>query len=229
MSALSEFPDVERILAMELIPGVLEAAPRFGSANRNILEDARVEVVQADGRNHLYGRAERFDVIVGDVFSPWHAGTGYLFTAEHFDAVRQRLSEQGVFVQWLQADQFSPEEIRIVVATFLDVFPHGELWMTRKAGPVPLLGLVGQAEGFSERRPRLRATHSRFLARICTSDALKLWAASADRNTDDRPIVEYRAARTHLQAWRRKNSGVMRNLVNVCGSARKQGEKENGT
>jgi len=229
MSALSEFPGVERILAMELIPGVLEAAPRFGSANRNILEDARVEVVQADGRNHLYGRAERFDVIVGDVFSPWHAGTGYLFTAEHFDAVRRRLSEQGVFVQWLQADQFSPEEIRIVVATFLDVFPRGELWMTRNSGPVPLLGLVGQAEGFTERRPRLQAVHSRFLAPICTSDALKLWAASADRNTDDRPIVEYRAARTHLQAWRRKNSGVMKSLANVCGLSRKQGGKKDGT
>ena len=229
MSALSEFPEVERVLAMELIPGVLEAAPRFKSANRRILEDPRVEVVQADGRNHLYGRDERFDVIVGDVFSPWHAGTGYLFTSEHFDAVRERLSEEGVFVQWLQADQFSPEEIRIVVATFLDVFPDAELWITRKSGPVPLLGLVGQAVGKSGRHPRLGTRNSPFLGRFCSAQTLKLWAESADRNTDDRPIIEYRAARAHLKAPRRKNSRVMEELLAVCAPSRKQGEEEYGT
>ena len=217
MSALTEFPEVDRVLAMELIPGVLEAASHFGSANRNILEESRVEAVRADGRNHLYGRDERFDVIVGDVFSPWHAGTGYLFTAEHFNVVRERLSDQGVFVQWLQADQFSSEEIRIIVATFLDVFPQGELWMTVRSGPVPLLGLVGQAEGVSERRPQLKEGHSRLLKPFCSADQLKPWSLSADRNTDDRPVVEYRSARAHLKKARRRNSGVMKDLVAVCG------------
>ena len=228
MSALTEFPEVDRVLAMELIPGVLEAASHFGSANRRILEDPRVEAVRADGRNHLYGRDEKFDVIVGDVFSPWHAGTGYLFTAEHFNVVRERLSDQGVFVQWLQTDQFSSEEIRIIVATFLDTFPQGEMWMTTKSGPVPLLGLVGQVDEAALRRPQLSDRHARLLKSFCNADQLKLWSSSADRNTDDRPVVEYRSARAHLKKARRRNSGVMEDLVAVCGQPGIEGEQENG-
>ena len=229
MSALTEFPGVERVLAMELIPGVLEAALEFKAANRNILADSRVEAVRADGRNHLYGRDESFDVIVGDVFSPWHAGTGYLFTAEHFEVVRERLSDQGVFVQWLQTDQFSSEEIRIIVATFLDSFPRGEMWITKMSGPVPLLGLVGQDETVSGRSPRLEGRHSRLLVPFCSHEALKLWSSSADRNTDDRPLVEYRSAWAHLKKARRKKSGGMEDLLAACVSPEKQGEQGNGT
>ena len=120
-------------------------------------------------------------------------------------------------MQWLQADQFSSEEIRIIVATFLDVFPQGEMWMTVRSGPVPLLGLVGQAEGVSERRPQLKSGHSRLLIPFCSADQLKPWSFSADRNTDDRPVVEYRSARAHLKKARRRDSGVMEDLVAVCG------------
>ncbi len=228
LSALSEFSSLKRILAIELIPGVLKAVPYFTVANRGIMNDPRVEVVPADGRSHLRGRKENFDVIVGDVFSPWHSGTGYLYTAEHFETVRDRLSPVGVYVQWLQPDQFSLEEIRIVVATFLDVFPEGEIWMTRMAGPVPLLGLVGQAAQHAGRRPQFRKSQSRFLKLLCGSESLVAWSQSAMRNTDDRPIVEYRSARTHLNQSRRGGMKVMDVLSSVCGIS-DSGEREGVT
>ena len=37
--------------------------------------------------------------IVGDLFVPWHAGTGALYSTEHFAAVSRRLHEGGVFAQ----------------------------------------------------------------------------------------------------------------------------------
>ncbi|MFP6638680.1 MAG: fused MFS/spermidine synthase, partial [Myxococcota bacterium] len=218
MSALTEFPSVDRVLGMELIPGVLRAAPHFKSANRSILDDPRVEVLVADGRNHLHGRSERFDAVVGEVFSPWHAGTGYLYTAEHFEAVAQRLSDDGVFVQWLQSDQFSPEEARIVAATFLDAFPGAELWMTRRSGPVPLLGLVGWAPGARSRVPEPAwATKMSFPVRLCDAQQLAAWAASAERNTDDRAIVEYRASWAHQ--WHRAGPKRARRVLRVVAAA----------
>ena len=220
MSALTEFPSVERVLGMELIPGVLRAAPHFMVANRGILDDPRVEVLVADGRNHLRGRSERFDAVVGEIFSPWHAGTGYLYTAEHFEAVAQRLTDEGVFVQWLQSDQFSPEEARIVAATFLDAFPGAELWMSRRSGPVPLLGLVGRAPGAPWRDPEpIWTTKRSFPVRICDTQQLAAWADSAERNTDDRAIVEYRASWGHRQTRAgHKGSGlVARGVAEACG------------
>ena len=110
LSSILSHPSIERVVAIELLPGVTRLAEVFREENEGVLEDARVELRLADGRNHLFGTDQRFDAIIGDLFVPWHAGTGYLYTVEHFRNVRERLREGGVFVQWLQADQASPAE-----------------------------------------------------------------------------------------------------------------------
>ena len=160
-----------------------------------MLEDPRVEIRLADGRNHLFGTDQRFDAIVGDLFVPWHAGAGYLYTEEHFANVRERLAEGGVFVQWLQADQISAEEFRTVAATFSDVFEDAELWLNRTQPRRPLLGLVG----FRDRPaagPRPQKIDE--MIRVCGAPVLRAWSASAPRNTDDFPRIEFSAASSHL-------------------------------
>jgi spermidine synthase len=192
-SAIESHPTVERAVALELFPGVLKLARAFREENAGVLEDPRVELVLADGRNHLFGTDQRFDVIVGDLFVPWHAGTGYLYTAEHFANVRERLAEDGVFVQWLQADQLSVEELRTVAATFGDAFQDAELWLNPTQPSRPLLGLVGYRG-----RPGSRLQQVGEMIRICGAQVLRAWSASAPRNTDDFPRIEFSAASSHL-------------------------------
>ena len=74
VSSILSHPSVERVVAMELLPGVVRLAETFREENGGVLEDPRVEVRLADGRNHLFGTRQRFDAIVGDLFVPWHAG-----------------------------------------------------------------------------------------------------------------------------------------------------------
>ena len=54
---------VERVDAVELSPGVLEAAPYFVSSNRDSMNDSRVNMIINDGRNFLLTSDERYDVI----------------------------------------------------------------------------------------------------------------------------------------------------------------------
>jgi spermidine synthase len=210
LSAIRGFPSVERAVAMELVPGVREAARAFDEANLGILDDPRVEVLVADGRNHLYGSAERYDVVVGDLFVPWHRGTGYLYSAEHFRIVKQRLREGGLFVQWLQLNQLSLAELRSVVGTFADVFEDAELWLHRVQERRPLVALVGRA---TPRPAEARARDVARLAgieRVCDGPALRRFAGDAPRNTDDRPVIEFSAARSHLS---RTGADVLRSLA----------------
>jgi spermidine synthase len=158
VSAILEFPRVRRAVAIEIVPGVVAVSDSFASANRGVLRDPRVEVVVADGRNHLFGTAESFDVITGDLFFPSEAGTGYLYTAEHFTSVRRRLKPGGIFVQWLQTNQVTVEELRTIVATFTDSFEHSELWLNEIQKIRPLLALVGRASPHSS-RPRIDDMH----------------------------------------------------------------------
>ncbi|MCZ6446423.1 MAG: fused MFS/spermidine synthase, partial [Planctomycetota bacterium] len=144
VSSVKEFPSIQRVVAMELIPGVIQVVDEFSSKNDRVLDDPIVETILADGRNHLYGSLECFDVIVGDLFVPWHAGTGYLYTKEHFQIVQDRLHEGGLFVQWLMMSQVSLQELRIITAGFTDVFADTQLWLSRQQDAAPLLALVGR-------------------------------------------------------------------------------------
>ncbi len=211
ISAFLDFP-VERAVAAEILRGVAEALPDFSRWNRGVHRDPRFELAVTDARTLLRGSRERFDVIVGDLFVPWHAGTGYLYTREHFSAAKARLAPGGVFAQWLPGYQLLPEELRVLTASFLDVFPEAALWRNDFDAAQPMLALVAAADaGWSPDPERVRAGCAR-LARVAFPAesllvepagvellfvagpaALARWSAGAERNLDDRPRIEYAA------------------------------------
>jgi spermidine synthase len=197
VSSIHAYPSVERVVAMELLPGVLRLAEAFREENGRVLEDPRVEVRLADGRNHLFGTTLRFDAIVGDLFVPWHAGTGYLYTIEHFENVRSRLSEGGVFVQWLQVNQASVAEVKSMAASFTAAFEDAELWLNASESGRTLIAFVGFRGRTSASEQRRQVDE---MSRVCGAELLREWAAGAPLNTDDFPIVEFSAAASHLGA-----------------------------
>src|SRR5262249_46852460 len=81
-------PGVGETAVIELVPEVAAAARTyFASWNARLLERADVRLVLDDGRRSLAAGRERFDVIVSDLFIPWHAGTGNLYAREMYDTV----------------------------------------------------------------------------------------------------------------------------------------------
>jgi hypothetical protein len=98
-------------------------------------------------------------------------------------------------VQWLQADQLSAAELRTLAATFGDVFDDAELWLNQTQPSRPLLGLVGY-RGRPAGRPRPEKVGE--MIRVCGAAVLRAWSASAPRNTDDFPRIEFSAASSHL-------------------------------
>ena len=78
---------VKRLVVCELLPEVVRAAAgHFREASNGLFTDPRVEIVVGDGRNQLLGSAELYDVIIADLFIPWRADVGNLYTREHFEA-----------------------------------------------------------------------------------------------------------------------------------------------
>ena len=66
---------------------------------------------------------------------------------------RARLAPGGLFCQWLPLYQLSEAELRVVLATFLDVFPHAALFRGDFYGRFPIVALVGY-EGAAPSRGR---------------------------------------------------------------------------
>jgi len=140
--------DVERVVVVELVSNVIPAAKQYFSPwVNNLFNDKRVEIIADDARNFLLGTSEKFDVIVGDLFTPWHAGTGSLYTVEHFKQAKKHLKKGGVFAQWLPLYQLTPESFEIITKTFATVFPEVTLWRGDFSGSRASIVLVGQEKG----------------------------------------------------------------------------------
>jgi spermidine synthase len=199
-------PEVERIAAVELIPEVLEAVRFFDQANGHLLDDQRTQVHIDDARHWLLAGTDQFDVIVSDLFVPWQSQTGYLYTVEHYQAVKRHLAEQGIFCQWLSFNQVGQREFEMIANSFASVFPVTNLWwgrLTPQQSMVMLIGteqpLLVDGSSLAMRLDQLNAQAGQpdpYLRNVQYMCRLYLgqWpepAPSALLNTDEHPRVEF--------------------------------------
>jgi spermidine synthase len=210
--------DVVRVVTVELVANVIRAAQRYFSPWVNgLFDDPRAEIVADDARNFLLGTTEQFDVIVGDLFTPWHAGTGSLYTQEHFQLAKKRLAPGGLFAQWLPLYQLTPESFETIAATFASVYPVVTVWRADFSGSRASIVLVGQEAGsrlhqevlqrnivnvVGAKDPSSNAAtdHMAGLFYLGNLDALKNRLSGVALNTDDRRMVELRAPILSQQA-----------------------------
>src|SRR5256885_5746470 len=59
---------------------------------------------------------------------------GSLYTLEHFQAIRERLAPGGLFCQWLPLHQLDEDMLRVIIRTFLEVFPDARRSEERRVG-----------------------------------------------------------------------------------------------
>ncbi len=170
---------VTRIDLIEIVPEVQElAASHFAATNRGVHRDARTRLVTEDGRNHLRASTERYDVIVEDCFVPFMPSAAAMYTREHYRDARARLTEEGIFCQWLPVYQLEERTLAIVLATFLAEFPQGTLWRPHLRAHFPVVGLVGSAgelPSVAEVEQRARALGALGIEDPWVTDPRALW------------------------------------------------------
>jgi spermidine synthase len=205
---------VDRIVALEIVPEVAIAAREdFADANARLADDPRVAVVIDDGRNYLASSPQAFDVIVGDLLVPWRPAEAPLYTQEHFESVRRALTSEGVFCQWLPLYQLSPQQLAIILRTFLEVFPTASLWRGNFIPDEPTLALVGHLgsrpvapeaidarvqalAAVADDNPFLEHPAGLWLFLLGPVKAEMPWFSGAQRNRDGEPWIELLSARS---------------------------------
>jgi spermidine synthase len=208
--------DLASIEAVELEPGVVAASRVLYDGRESPLEDPRVHVRIADGRNELLmnrrAGGARYDVIASQPSHPWVAGAANLFTEEFFALARESLTDTGVFALWVNGFRTDPESILALVASFERIFPGALLvdgGMNRPRDSLILLGARAPIRIDPARmatrmeEPRLRALLNLFaLDRperiIGLSEGPAAVFAALDpsaSNTDDNAFIETRLPR----------------------------------
>jgi len=197
---------IQSVTCVELEPATVDGSRFFEHVNNRPLDDPRTKLIIDDARTYLRVTPERYDVIVSEPSHPWIPGVANLFTQEFFELGRQRLSEHGIFVQWVQIYQLSTESLRSVLATYHKVFPHVLVFRVAGSSRGKDLLLIGSNErlsldGLSQRLADQRMTAE--LARVnvrseadvrswfvCDESRLGPAVAGARINTDDNMHIE---------------------------------------
>lgn len=211
-SALAGYSELERLDIVEIEPAVLAAAPLLNQLNRNVLLDPRVHVTLDDARNFLFTSRDRYDLVISEPSNPWIAGVATLFTSEFYRAVQAHLAPGGVFVQWVQAYSLYPQDLKMLVGTFLGEFREATLWhgdapdLILMAPSPPSAEILHRAEEVCDRaalREDFRQMGMEKAAGLygfyLLDDAgLRKFSANAQINTDDLTLLEYHAPRSLL-------------------------------
>ena len=213
---------IQSVTCLELEPGTVNGSRFFEHVNNRPLEDPRTRLIIDDARTFLRVTPNRYDMIVSEPSHPWVPGVANLFTQEFFELGRERLSEQGIFVQWVQIYQLSTESLRSVLATYHKVFPHVLMFRVGGLNKGKDLLLVGSNQPLNLDRLSERMSDSRVkaeLARvnlnseadvrswfICDETRLGPAVAGAKINTDDNMHIETTVPREAFQPLMQTNA-----------------------
>jgi spermidine synthase len=210
---LAEVPSMERVDVVELEPDIAEVARYSESVNRRVLDNPKVHLIIGDGREILLTTAREYDIVFSEPSNPYRAGIASLFTRDFYQAVTGRLTDDGIFIQWLQGYEVDGQIVRTALATLGSVFDAVEVWHTNPADLL-LIASNRPIEHSPSRLARVLAQDplhfamSRiwgvegiegFYAGFIANDGLTRAILDEEQhwiNTDDRPIIEFGFARS---------------------------------
>jgi len=128
LGTLAAYP-WRKIDVVEISPAIVEAARRyFQTGNLGAIDDPRVTLHHADGRNYALVDEGHYDLVSMELSSIWFAGASNLYSREFYKLVRSRLKPTGVFQQWVQLHHVYRRDFATVVGTLRSEFRHVALF-----------------------------------------------------------------------------------------------------
>jgi spermidine synthase len=197
---------VEQLDVIDISEQVVSASDFFIPWNNNVLSDPRTNLIIQDGRAHLNLTRQSYDVIISEPSNPWMAGLASLFTHDFFTLARDRLAEDGIFLQFMHSYQMDWPTFALVGRSFVKVFPNSLMLVTAPSthgSDFLLVGFKGskglntayaeQKISYTGRSKNISLSDPRLLYRLIVSEDLERLFGPGPINTDRRPLLEFSA------------------------------------
>jgi spermidine synthase len=194
---------------VELIPSVPKLFTYYHADGEQILESSLSHVVIDDGRRYLERSPQKYDAIIIDPPPPVQtAGSSLLYSEEFYSLIKERLTPDGIFQQWLPSGD---DALQVAVARALkESFPyvrvyhsieHGGLHFLGSMTPIPVrdsgqlvarmpaAAIVDMMEWGPGKTPTDQ--FDRILMNGITLNEIIAFSPDAPALRDDRPVNEY--------------------------------------
>lgn len=117
-------PRMDRVDTVEIEEGMVEAARNFGPRVELAYEDPRSRIFIDDAKTFFSVHNQKYDLIISEPSNPWVSGVAGLFSEEFYRLIDRHLTENGLFVQWMQLYEIDlnlvASVLKAVSASFTD-------------------------------------------------------------------------------------------------------------
>ncbi|CAM3691635.1 fused MFS/spermidine synthase [Ectopseudomonas alcaliphila] len=124
---------VQRVDTIEIEAQMVAGAQIFGHRVARAYSDPRSNIIIDDAKSYFAGQQHRYDLIVSEPSNPWISGVGALFSREFYEFVPQFLSDDGVFVQWLQLYEIDEKLVGSVLNALAPAFQDYHAYLSNSA------------------------------------------------------------------------------------------------
>ena len=125
-------PAIREMVTVEIEPQMVEGSRAFYPANRRAFDDPRSRLVIDDAKSYFASEQRKFDIIMSEPSNPWVSGVSGLFTTEFYERVRQYLTPEGVFGQWLHLYELDDNLVLSVLAAMQQNFRSYEIYQVAR-------------------------------------------------------------------------------------------------
>ena len=203
---------LEVLDTIEIEPAVVRAALQFKPLNARAFDDPRSRVHIEDAKTFFSSHQVRYDVIVSEPSNPWVSGVAGLFSAEFYQHARRHLKEGGLFVQWVQLYEFSPQLLASAVEALRPAFSDYVIYLANDGDLIFVAangGKVPEPQAAAFKNPvfaemmarfRIRSLDDLNLHRVGTRRTMDVYfrAFGAEANSDFFPIIDINASKARF-------------------------------
>ena len=205
-------PRLQQVDTVEIERRVVEASRMIGPRVGAVFNDRRSRIFIDDAKTYFSLHNAAYDIIVSEPSNPWVSGVASLFSEEFYRLITRYLSDDGVFVQWIQLYEIDADLIisvlKAVDANFADYAVYATndfdaLIIARKKGRMPALDpefLAQPAVSAALGRIRVSNVQDIEIRKLGDKGFLhRLLDASPIRaNSDYYPVLDQNAARARF-------------------------------
>lgn len=190
---------------VDLHPEVIASLPWFDEWNHGVARNPNCRAIAADGRAHLRGTRDEYDIITLEPMPPQFAGMTQLYSKEFYEGCDAALNEGGLVCQWLPLHLVTREQGLAMMRAMAEVFTTVQYWEHAGNGiligtqrpelqldwsAIERLGNAPQVQSDLEQGKidGLEALMSGF---ICDARDMRDTLRSVDPIRDDQPALEY--------------------------------------
>jgi spermidine synthase len=189
--ALMGHAKVGLVDTVEIEPSMVEGARHLGKRVERAFNDPRSHVVIDDAKAYFASVPKKYDLIISEPSNPWMGGTASLFSTEFYQYVPRQLNEDGLFVQWVQLYEITPELVNSVLSALLLNFKDAKAFLANDTDLILVASPHGKVPDLTAdvfKQPKLAED----LARIGVSDL---------RDLQDTMVMNRKGLEAHLRLY----------------------------